>query len=103
MISWIQKTSEQIFDWFFAFWVHLFAVFGAIYLMLFSLSVVVIGVMKALQFLNMAHFNLPHSERAEDEAFFAALIVTIFILVLRIARDTEEFKKLSSIEQTGHR
>ena len=81
MKAWISKVSLEIA----AFYLALARVFAILYLAFFVPFITVAGFMR--------WFNLGHiDDRRGDEALMIAIVLTIFLLVLKIAGDTQEIK-----------
>ena len=90
MSSMIYRKSERVFDWFFGLWVVLIAGLGALYLVVVALVAVVIETAWLMDTLNLAHFKIAYADL--DQLLLGAVMVTIFLLVLRTARDVEQVK-----------
>lgn len=81
MKAWISRASMQIA----AFYLGLLRGLAILYLALF---IPFITVAELMRWFNIWHFD----DRASDDALIVAIVLTIFLLVLKVAGDTEEIK-----------
>jgi hypothetical protein len=87
MKSWIVKLLGEVAAWYLGMAKAL-----SIFYLAFFIPFMVVA--EFMRWLNLGHID----DRHGDEALMVAIVLTIFLLVLKIASDTEEIKKrISSV------